>query len=150
MEREHEKPCSYFKKTINDLWLRRDQIYWFYQQHIAEIYQLLYFFLKENGPPSRIKLWNGNCSNSGPALLFDLSQCALWEGMNEEAAQVSLTAVLVQHPGIACKTTRASYHSSVSAALMEPNLMGALNFPLKLQATILNSSTGVVSCWFCC
>jgi len=39
-----------------------------------------------------------------------------------------LAAALVQHPGIACGTAKTSYHSSVSAALMEPNLIRALNF----------------------
>lgn len=75
------------------------------------------------------KLRNRNCSDSGSALLFDLSQSTLWEGLDEEANPASLRATLVWHPGIVCGTTRTSFHPSVSAALMEPNLIRALNFP---------------------
>lgn len=35
-----------------------------------------------------------------------ISQSTLWEGLNEEATPASLTAALVQHPGMACGTTR--------------------------------------------
>lgn len=52
MEREYEKLCSYFRDLIHDLWLRRHQIYWYYPQHIAEIYLSIYFLVKENRPLS--------------------------------------------------------------------------------------------------
>lgn len=46
----------------------------------------------------------------------------------KETTPAFLAAALVQHPGIACGTVRMSYHSSVSAALMDPSLIRALNF----------------------
>lgn len=54
------------------------------------------------------KQGNRNCSDLESALLFDLSQTTLREGLNEEATTASVTAALLQYPGNAQGTAGTS------------------------------------------
>lgn len=51
---------------------------------------------------------NRNCSDLESALLFDLSQTTLREGLNEEATTASVTAAVLQYPGNARGTAGTS------------------------------------------
>lgn len=92
--------CSYFQETFTS-----GHICWFFPQWIAEIiYLLKYFLIKQSGSLSGRRESNEtgiarNCGDLESALLFDLSQTTLREGLNEEATTASVTAAVLQYPG---------------------------------------------------